>query len=248
METTSPLAGRALFSSVGKGNAMAALPCPQCGQPMQTDGQPSAASACPACSSRSSLAPANERSALCAICQSPFGPADERTDCPGCSAPYHADCWQENGGCAVYGCSQVPQAEPRRSVEIPVSFWGQENKPCPACGREILAAAIRCRHCGATFASAQPEDAEAFQRRTAREQRIPQLQRLIVVLFILSVLPCLAPLGGVWGLIWYPIHRSDIELLPPLYPALCKIGVFVGLGQTVLIVIMGILYATLRGS
>ena len=81
---------------------------------------------------------------VCAICQSPISGEEAKTVCPACRAEYHAECWEENGGCAVYGCAQVPAVELRRSIEIPVSYWGRENKPCPSCGREILAAAVRC--------------------------------------------------------------------------------------------------------
>jgi hypothetical protein len=165
-----------------------------------------------------------------------------------CAARYHLDCWQENAGCALYGCPAAPQIEPRRSIEVPVSFWGQENKPCPSCGREILAAALRCRNCGATFSSAQPEDAEAFNQRAALAKRLPALRRTIVWIFILSVVPCSAPIGGLWGLIWYPLRRQDVRSLPALFPALCKIGIAVGLGQTILFAVMAILYTVTRLS
>jgi hypothetical protein len=133
--------------------------------------------------------------------------------------------------------------EARRSVEIPVSHWGQENKPCPACGREILAAAVRCRFCGATFSSAKPEDVQAYQQRSDRDQRLPRVQRTVVWIFICSIVPCLAPIGGIWGLIWYPLHRSDVNALPSIYSALCKIGIVVGLGQTALFAIFGAIYS-----
>jgi hypothetical protein len=185
----------------------------------------------------------SQPAAVCAICQCPIGGGEGRTACPDCRAEYHEDCWQENGGCAVYGCPQVPQVEARRSVEIPVSFWGQENKPCPACGREILAAAVRCRYCGATFSSAKPEDREAFNQRAALEQRLPKVRQWVIWLFVLSVLPCTAPIGGLWSLIWYPLRRQEVEALPSLYSALAKIGIAVGLGQTVLLALMAMIYS-----
>src|SRR5689334_2486971 len=95
--------------------------------------------------------------AKCPYCLSAFADGDEVETCPGCRAGYHRGCWQENGGCAVYGCAHVPAVESRRAIEVPMSYWGQENKPCPSCGQQILAAAVRCRHCGATFASARPQ-------------------------------------------------------------------------------------------
>jgi Prokaryotic RING finger family 1 len=183
---------------------------------------------------------------LCAICQTPILPEEARVACPSCNAEYHAECWNENGGCAIYGCSQVPEVEHRRSIEIPVSYWGQENKPCPSCGREILAAAVRCRHCGATFASAQPQDADQFQARTALEAELPKMKKTVVWLFVFSVLPCTAPIGGIAALIWYSSRRNEVAALPALYPALSKIGIGVGLGQTVLLVLMAILYSVTR--
>ncbi len=184
---------------------------------------------------------------ICVICQSPLAPEDSTTVCPSCQAPYHEDCWHENGGCGVYGCSQVPEIEARRSIEIPVSYWGQEHKPCPACGQEILAAAVRCRHCGATFASAQPQDATAFQQRAALEQRLPRLRNQVVWMFICSVLPFSAPIGGIWALVFYPSHKQELQALPSIYPALCKIAMVVGLGQTILLAIMGVLYGLKSG-
>lgn len=237
--------------------------CPKCGQPLPDPvGGSEAPPICPTCgetvtgagpelqptSSVSSSAAAAERGTLCAICQSPFGPDEPRTVCPECRAEYHQECWTENGGCAVYGCTAVPQVEQRRSIEIPVSYWGQENKPCPACGQQILAAAMRCRHCGAMFTSAQPEDSAAFTQRTAQESRLPRIRQTVITLFVCSVLPCLAPIGGVAGLIWYATHRDDVAALPSLYAALSKIGIVVGLGQTALLVLMALLYSALHSS
>jgi hypothetical protein len=182
----------------------------------------------------------------CAICLSPIGAAEATTVCPACQAVYHAECWEENGGCAVYGCAQVPAVEKRQGMEIPVSYWGQENKNCPSCGKEILAAAVRCRHCGAVFQSARPQEAAEFQQRTERAQRLPGIRRTVVALFVFSALPCLAPMGAVWGLIWYPAHREDLRALPSLYGAVAKIGLGIAIGQTVVLVVVTLLYMLVR--
>jgi len=234
---------------------MAKLVCSSCGQEFTvTDDAIGSGATCPACQQwgrqgvTASPPKKVEQSKICGICLSALGADEESATCSTCSASYHADCWQENRGCAVYGCSEAPHVEQRSSVEIPVSFWGQENKPCPSCGREILAAATRCRFCGATFTSAQPEDTNAFNQRTEREKRLPQIRQTVVWIFVLSVIPCLAPIGGLWGLIWFATHRSDVDALPSLYSALCKIGIGVGLGQTVLMILMSIIYTIVRGS
>jgi hypothetical protein len=189
---------------------------------------------------------ADSNGPVCAICLTSIAAADAKTACPECHVEYHADCWQENGGCAVYGCPQVPAVEKRQAMEIPASYWGQENKQCPKCRQVILAAAVRCRHCGATFESARPQETEEFRQRTEQAERLPSIRRTVVWLFVFSLLPCLAPIGAVWGAVWYPIHREEVRALPTLYGALCKIGLGVAIGQTVAVVVLTLLFSFVR--
>jgi hypothetical protein len=169
--------------------------------------------------------------------------ADEQlTTCSGCGAVYHSDCWEENQGCAVYGCTEVPPTEKLENIEIPASYWGRETKPCPACDREIQAAALRCRHCGATFPSHRPQDRSDYDKQQEFEQNQPTLRRSIILLFVLSIIPCTAPLAGVIGSGWVLVNRSQVRLLPPIYSALCKIAVAVAIGQTLLMALMMFLF------
>lgn len=183
---------------------------------------------------------------VCAICQTAIQPEETRAACPECTAQYHAECWQENGGCAVYGCAQVPVTEPRDALEISASYWGQENKPCPSCSREILAAARRCRYCGATFSSSQPENTTTYHERTDLSQRQPALRRAVIWIFVLCVVPCVALIGTVVGLVWYGINREAVKSLPTLYTGLCKIALAVGIGQSVLTIIFMLIYTATR--
>lgn len=182
----------------------------------------------------------------CAVCLSPVESEADETTCPACHALYHSECWQENGGCAVYGCSQVAPTQKRQDIEIPVSYWGQENKNCPNCGQEILAAAVRCRHCGTTFESARPQDTDEFQQRSALSQRLPAARREVIFLFILSIVTFLAPIGAVWGIIWYPNHREELRALPAIYSAVCKIGLALAITQTAGVVLLTLLFALIR--
>ena len=52
--------------------------------------------------------------AVCPYCRAPML-ADETNVllCPGCSTPHHSDCFAENGGCTVFGCSAAPPEEPK---------------------------------------------------------------------------------------------------------------------------------------
>ena len=52
----------------------------------------------------------------CPYCRTPFEPDDEIVTCPACGTAHHADCFAENGGCTVFGCSQAPVEEPKVSV------------------------------------------------------------------------------------------------------------------------------------
>jgi TM2 domain-containing membrane protein YozV len=56
--------------------------------------------------------------ATCPYCR---GPIEEDADAPkitcyGCGTPHHAECFEENGGCTVFGCSAAPAEEPKLSI------------------------------------------------------------------------------------------------------------------------------------
>jgi hypothetical protein len=154
---------------------------------------------------------------------------------------YHRECWDENEGCGVYGCANAPAVEPRGMLEVPVSHWGQEHKMCPSCGIRIAAAAVRCRECGASFSTANPQDAGTFQKRTAQSQRLPGTRRMTVVVFVLCIIPCLAPLGVPFGALWWLIRRKDVAALPALNGALLKIGLGIGAVEIIAIVLLSLL-------
>jgi hypothetical protein len=200
-------------------------------------------------SGASAPAPLGEDAApKCPYCLAAIAAGEETHTCPSCHSVYHHECWTENGGCAVYGCAQVPVVESRRAIEVPLSYWGQENKPCPACGQQILAAAVRCRHCGATFGSARPQDAGEFQSRAALAARMPEAQKRVVMIFVLSIIPFTAPIAAIWAWIWRSSHGKELAALPPLHAALHKIGLFVAIGLTIALGVMTALYVVVRGN
>ena len=53
---------------------------------------------------------------VCPYCRAPLEAEDESTICEACATPHHADCYAENGGCTVFGCSAAPADEQKVSV------------------------------------------------------------------------------------------------------------------------------------
>lgn len=54
---------------------------------------------------------------VCPYCRMAFdetGPA--KVFCTACGTPHHEDCYQENGGCTVFGCSRAPADDPKLQV------------------------------------------------------------------------------------------------------------------------------------
>jgi len=170
------------------------------------------------------------RTGTCGICMTAIDAGDASTSCEGCRSPYHAECWTENGGCAVYGCTHVPKTDGLKPLEIPPAFWGREDKDCPHCGAKIMALAVRCRHCGAEVI-ARPEEQAAFQRRTERRARGPILRRSAMVFLIMSLLPGLALITLVAGTLYYRGNHDEIRRLPGGTDGLYRIAIATAAAQ-----------------
>ena len=55
--------------------------------------------------------------AVCPYCRGPIEAGTEQQKvCEGCGTPHHVDCYEENGGCTVFGCSAAPAEEPELSI------------------------------------------------------------------------------------------------------------------------------------
>ncbi len=77
---------------------------------------------------------------ICPYCRTPIDDAENRRDCSGCGTPHHADCYAENGGCTVFGCSQAPADEPKVTITVPEAVApAQPVIPTPAPVAEIEA-------------------------------------------------------------------------------------------------------------
>jgi TM2 domain-containing membrane protein YozV len=56
---------------------------------------------------------------VCPYCRTNIGAEDVAMVCEGCGTAHHADCYSENGGCTIFGCSKAPGDEPKLSVSTP---------------------------------------------------------------------------------------------------------------------------------
>ena len=56
---------------------------------------------------------------ICPVCSTPVESADVRTVCTSCKVTFHQECWQENKGCATYGCNQVNALNPPMKLDLP---------------------------------------------------------------------------------------------------------------------------------
>jgi TM2 domain-containing membrane protein YozV len=59
-------------------------------------------------------------SLVCPYCRTEVGLGEPGvTLCKGCSTPHHADCYEENGGCTIFGCSEAPAEEAPLKILAP---------------------------------------------------------------------------------------------------------------------------------
>ncbi|MEA2163185.1 MAG: hypothetical protein QOK37_1312 [Thermoanaerobaculia bacterium] len=172
--------------------------------------------------------------------------SETASECASCHARYHDDCWTENGGCAVYGCSQVPKTEGLKALEIPPAYWGREDKSCPRCGSTIMALAVRCRHCGAEVVD-RPEERLAYERRAERKERAPTLRRSAIIFVVMSVLPLFSLMTLVGGTLYYRRNRDEIRKLSGGTDGLFRISIVTAAGQCGLLA-LGLVAWWLKGA
>jgi hypothetical protein len=188
-----------------------------------------------------SSAPDTSAQGVCPVCRTPA--VEDSIECPDCHVRHHQECWVYNNGCGKYGCASAPASEKLNELEVPPSFWGQNEKECPACHKLIQAAALRCRHCGTVFNTARPQDVVQFHAQRSLTSDLPGLKRNVIILLIFSALPCTAPLAAVVGGIWYLTRREKIAQLPATQSAMAKIALGIAIGQTTLLVLVAILHS-----
>ncbi len=56
---------------------------------------------------------------VCPYCRGPIAAEEPQIVCSGCGTRHHQDCYEENHGCTIFGCSCAPTEEPKLSVSAP---------------------------------------------------------------------------------------------------------------------------------
>jgi TM2 domain-containing membrane protein YozV len=68
---------------------------------------------------------------ICPYCNCAIDEAQESVQaCAACGTRHHAECWQDNNGCTVYGCTAAPPDEPKLTVQT-TDFARPAVQPTP---------------------------------------------------------------------------------------------------------------------
>jgi hypothetical protein len=176
---------------------------------------------------------------LCSVCQTSIAALERVGSCPACSSVHHDECWRENGGCAVYGCSLMPQTV--KEVEAPTSgaWWGQDHKDCAQCGRSIRAAARRCKHCGAVFASPDPSASRISDPNPA----LRSASSTSLVVLLTGMIPFTAPFCLAFGGAWAWRNQDTIRKLPSTARVQAAVGLIAATASTALLFLVAMLHS-----
>lgn len=98
----------------------------------------------------------------CPYCQSKIKKGADFVVCSHCGTPHHTECWNENGGCTTYGCTNNPQTE--KKIEVQSEDVGnatiesireslqqapaQQLIQCPNCKSDVEESSVYCKFCG----------------------------------------------------------------------------------------------------
>ena len=192
--------------------------------------------------SKSYRAQSKEAGQLCSVCQTQLVRGEQVTCCSECNIVYHSECWNENEGCAQYGCKNAPEIEKDESIEPQSNVWGEE-KSCPQCQKQIKAIALVCRYCGATFDTRDFVSQDEFANREYQDREYIQARNAMVALFLVSITGCLSPIALILHLVLRYGGRLGGKLVFERMPEELKALNLFGLIISATLVCVGVLMA-----
>ena len=117
--------------------------CPNCGAKcenvLQSDAESLASTKTKDVACENNVSPAVN----CPICCSEITAEDESITCIDCKTRYHEECWNDNNGCATYGCKSSKNIDVHAQHDN-----GQPKIPCPWCHTLLLPKTVICSSCG----------------------------------------------------------------------------------------------------
>jgi len=129
----------------------------------------------------------------CGICQSSVYPTEATTTCSSCGLTFHTECWQENLGCAAYGCEQVDALKPKSNEPPPEPLPPPIIEPPEALpwpflllGASALALAVSSLSYGIPSAVVALAVGWRMWRKRAARNRILQAAAVIALVGIIS--------------------------------------------------------------
>lgn len=91
----------------------------------------------------------------CPVCCSPIEPNSDTVTCPNCKMVYHKECWDDNNGCATYGCSSAGCLKPPpMKIDLADTSFNSGARgssganQCPYCKTPLESGATFCWSCG----------------------------------------------------------------------------------------------------
>jgi hypothetical protein len=176
--------------------------------------------------------------ARCSICHTKIEQSDEVTQCDLCTQGYHATCWNELGGCGTYGCARAAAASKAPPPAVVGAGWG-DTKQCPQCGGSIASSLLVCR-CGARFPWADPMTPGEYGEWKAEQDALGSSRKLLVGLFIGSLVGVAAPLCGPISGIYTYVHRKRLTGENGTYVALGIGSTALGVAYTLIIALLAL--------